>query len=310
MALLRYLCSVLTNLLTMMTRRYITLIATLLLTCLAASAQDADEVVRPIRNILQLQVGGAKVRDTYLTPQLYSGTALGATYERWHAWQDTRWTSQQVVSATFAIAKDRGDHSEAWAGRFGYRYAAHFRWDDVVWQGLTLMAGPYANVQGGFNYNLKLAGGNNPATAQVAVQTGASMAGVWHYQLRGQACSVMLQMQTPLLGYALQPEYGASYYETFYLGTAGNLHHFTSLHNRQDYDFRLTTDMAFSVLPWMKNNANSLRLGAGYHIETMDVNDVVTRFSSFNIIIGLVFDHIKYNRQNTNLLKRQAHEAY
>lgn len=293
-----------------MTRRYITLIATLLLTCLAASAQDTDEVVRPIRNILQLQVGGAKMRDTYLTPQMYSGPALGVTYERWHAWKDMRWTSQQIVSATFAMAKDRGDHSEAWAGRFGYRYAAHFRWEDVMWQGLTLMAGPYANVQGGFNYNLKLAGGNNPATAQVAVQSGASVASVWHYLLRGQACSAMLQMQMPLLGYALQPEYGASYYETFYLETAENLNHFTSLHNRQDLDLRLTTDMAVSVIPWMKNNANRLRLGVGYHIETMDVNDIVTRFSTFDFVIGLVFDHIKYNPQKSNHLTRQAYEAY
>ena len=291
-------------------QKYILLITTLLMACSSATAQEAEGVVRPVRNVMQLHLGDSKVRDTYLTPQLYSGITLGLTYERWHAWKNTRLTSQQIVSAMMSMGDDRGQHSEAWAFRVGYRYAAHYRWDDVFWSGLTLMAGPYANVQGGGNYNLKMAAANNPATAQVAVQMGASVAGVWHYRLRGQACSAMLQMQTPLLGYALQPEYGASYYETFYLGTAGNLHHFTSLHNRQDYDFRLTTDMAFSVLPWMKNNANSLRLGAGYHIETMDVNDVVTRFSSFNIIIGLVFDHIKYNRQNTNLLKRQAHEAY
>ena len=172
------------------------------------------------------------------------------------------------------------------------------------------MAGPYANMQGGFNYNLKMAGSNNPATAQVAVQMGASMAGVWHYELGGQACSAMLQMQMPLLGYALQPEYGASYFEAFYLKSSENLNHLTSLHNRQDLDVRLTTDLAVSVLPWSRDNANSLRLGLGYHIETMDVNEVVTRFSTFDFIIGLVFDHIKYNRQKTNLLKRQAYEAY
>ena len=291
-------------------KSFILLTSALLLSDFSVHAQDEDETVRPVRNVLQLHLGEAKVRDTFLTPQLYSGPSLGIGYERWHAWKDMRWTSQQMVSATMAFGEDRGAHSEAWSGRFGYLYAAHFRWDDVFWPGLTLMAGPYAKMHGGFNYNLKLAGANNPATAHVAVQTGASVAGVWHYQLRRQACSAMLQMQVPLIGYALQPEYGASYYETFYLETAGNQHHFTSLHNRQDLDLRLTTDMAVSVIPWMKDNANSLRLGVGYHIETMDVNEVVTRFSTFDFIIGLVFDHIKFNRQNTNLLNRQAHEAY
>lgn len=291
-------------------RNKIVLLLSLLWMVPLAYAQELDEVVRPIRNILQLQLGEAKVRDTYLTPQLYSGPELGVNYERWHAWKDTRWASQQVVSATMAMAEDRGAHSETWAGRFGYRYAAHYRWDDVFVSGLTLMTGPYANMEAGFNYNLKMGGSNNPATAQVAVQAGASVAGVWHYRMQGQACSAMLQMQMPLLGYALQPEYGASYYESFLLKSDKNLHHFTSLHNRQDYDFRLTTDLAVSALPWCKNNANSLRLGVGYHIETMDVNEIVTRFSSFDLIIGLVFDHIKYNRQNTNLLKRQVYEAY
>lgn len=277
---------------------------------MARAQEDADKVVRPVRNILQLQMGEAQVRDTYLTPQLYSGPALGVSYERWHAWKNISWVSQQVVSAKFAMAEDRGKHSEAWAGRFGYSYAAHHRWDDVIWSGLTLMTGPYATVHGGFNYNLKLAGANNPATAQVAVQAGASVAGVWHYKLRGQACSAMLQMQMPLMGFALQPEYGASYYETFYLENSDNTTHFTSLHNRQDFDFRLTTDLALSALPRMRNNGNSLRLGVAYHIETMDVNDVVTRFSSLDFVIGMVFDVIKYKRQNSNLLTRQAHEAY
>lgn len=291
-------------------KRYILFVLFTLLPAIIIAQEISDEVVRPITNVLQLQVGSVSARDTYLTPQLYSGINFGVQYERWHVWKNPQWVSEQAVVARFGMPEDRGGHSSEWVGRFGYRYAAHHRWERVFWEPLTLMAGAFAGVEGGFDYNLKMAGANNPATAKLAVNTGASAAAIWHYTILGKPCSAMLLMQLPLLGYALQPEYGASYYETFYLETAGNVHHFTSLHNRQDFDVRLTTDMAISAIPWMKNNGNRMRFGVGYHIETMDVNEVVTRYSTCEFIVGLVFDVLKYNRQRTNLLKCQAYEAY
>lgn len=298
------------QLLSTMHRKLFILSCLLCISCLITHAQEVEEAVRPVKNAIELKLGRGSARDTYLTPQLYSGLNLGAEYERWHAWKNPRWTSQQRLSAHFGMLEDKGHHSEEWVGRFGYRYAAHYRWDHLWLEPLTLLVGAFAGVEAGFDYNLKLAGGNNPATAKVAANMGLSAAGVWHYQLRGQACSAMLQLQLPLMGYALQPEYGASYYETFYLETAGHAHHFTSLHNRQDLDVRLTTDVAISAIPWMRHNGNSLRLGMGYRIETMDINQVVTRYSSFDFVIGLVFETLKYNRQKSDLLKRPAHEAY
>lgn len=290
-------------------RKYIIILLSML-TATFVIAQETEEAVRPVTNVVQLQIGGVSARDTYLTPQLYSGMSWGVQYERWHAWKQPQWVSEQVVSARFGMPEDRGGHSEEWVGRFGYRYAAHYRWEHMIWQPLTVIAGVFAGMEGGFDYNLKLAGGNNPATAKLAMNMGASAAAVWHYRLAGKRCSAMLHAQLPLVGYALQPEYGASYYETFYLQTAGNASHFTSLHNRQDLDLRLTTDVAVSAIPWMKKNANSVRLGIGYHIETMDVNEVVTRYSVCEAIVGIVFDVIKYNRQKTNLLNRPVYEAY
>lgn len=291
-------------------KKYLLLLCALLSVYIAVAQETDDEAPRPITNVLQLQLGNVSARDTYITPQLYSGINLGVQYERWHAWKNPQWVSEQTVVARFGMPEDRGGHSSEWVGRFGYRYAAHHRWEQVLWEPLTLMAGAFAGVEGGFDYNLKMAGSNNPATAKIAVNTGISAVAVWHYYIARKTSSAMLQLQIPLFGYALQPEYGASYYETFYLGTAGNAHHFTSLHNRQDFDVRLTTDLALSTIPWIENNGNSVRLGFGYHIETMDVNKVVSRYSTCEFIIGLVFEHLKYNRQKTNLLKRQAYEAY
>lgn len=293
-----------------MTKIRIFLAFALLISHFKVQAQETEEPVRPVTNVLQLQLGLGHARDTYLTPQLYGGLNYSVQYDRWHAWKQQPWVSLQTVTAQFGILEDDGKHSEEWVGRFRYRYGAHYRWDHFYWDQLTVMAGAFAGMEAGFDYNLKLASANNPATAKVAVNTGLSAASIWHYSLKSKPCSAMLLIQLPLMGYALQPEYGASYYETFYLGTAGNAHHFTSLHNRQDLDLRLTTDLALSTLPFARNNGNSLRVGMGYHIETMNVNQVVTRYSSLEMIVGLVFEHLKYNRQKSNLLKRQAYEAY
>ena len=286
------------------------MLVTALLSFANVMAQEEEEVARPVTNALELQLGSAGARDTYLTPQLYSGLNLGLRYDRWHAWKQPRWVSQQSLTAHFGMLEDAGKHSEEWVGRFGYRYAAHYRWNHLWCEPLTVMIGAFSGIEAGFDYNLKLAGGNNPATAKLAVNTGLSAVGIWHYSLFGKGCSAMLQVQLPLMGYAVQPEYGASYYETFYLDTEDNELCFTSLHNRQDLDVRLTTDLALAAIPWMRNNGNSLRVGIGYQIQTMDVNKVVTRYSSFDFVIGLVFEHLKYNRQKSNLLKRQANEAY
>lgn len=286
------------------------ILVTTLLSFATVVAQEEEEVARPVTNALELQLGSASARDTYLTPLLYSGANLGLRYDRWHAWKQPQWVSQQSLTAHFGFLEDAGKHSEEWVGRFRYRYAAHYRWEHLWCEPLTVMLGAFSGIEGGFDYNLKLAGGNNPATAKVAMNTGLSAVGIWHYSIRGKGCSAMLQMQLPLMGLALQPEYGASYYETFYLNTEDDVMCFTSLHNRQDLEVRLTTDLALAAIPWMKENGNSLRVGVGYQIQTMDVNKVVTRYSSFDFVIGLVFEHLKYNRQKSNLLKRQANEAY
>ena len=286
------------------------ILATTLLSFATIVAQEDEELARPVTNVLELQLGSASARDTYLTPQLYSGMNLGLRYDRWHAWKQPQWVSLQSMTAHFGMLEDAGKHSEEWVGRFTYRYAAHCRWNHLWCEPLTVMVGAFSGIEVGFDYNLKMASANNPATAKLAMNTGLSAAGIWHYNLRGKGCSAMLQMQLPLIGFALQPEYGASYYETFYLNTEEDAMCFTSLHNRQDLEVRLTTDLALAAIPWMKDNGNSLRVGVGYQIQTMDVNRVVTRYSSFDFVIGLVFEHLKYNRQKSNLLKRQANEAY
>jgi hypothetical protein len=171
--------------------------------------------------------------------------------------------------------------------------------------------GPYAGIDLGFDYNLKIASSNNPATARVTTNLGAAGAVCYRFQSQSaQGMRVMLQAHAPLLGMGFCPEYGASYYETFYLDSSSETFHFTSLHNQQDLDVQLAVDFPLAVIPWFRRFDSVLRLGGSYHIETMDINDITTRYSSFEFVIGWVYQYLPFSRRKASLLKRSPYDAY
>jgi len=250
---------------------------------------------QPVHSSLALGMGQGKVRDTYLTNLIYSGTALDIRYERQRAMANCVWDNHQWIDADLMYgAEDKSSNSSMHAGRFRYRYAMHrqvFNYSSIV----SASLGMYAGTDLGFNYNLKMASSNNPATVRATLNSGISAKVRYNYVLRRQRCRFDLQLQTPLLGAALMPEYGASYYETFYLDHTDKDVHFTSLHNQQDLDVRLTTEIPFSVIPHMTRFGTSLRLGMAYHIETMDINHIITRQSTFQFVLGWTWHYYPIN---------------
>ena len=281
-------------------------------------------MARPITSILSLHVGQGKVRDTYLTPLLYTGTSLGIEAQRWRLHSNLRWASWQQADLAYALASDHGDDSDAQAGRLRYRYgalrsfASPYSFPDEEGRAVadrrgawTFYVGPYIGIDVGFNYNTMMASGNNPATARLSADVGAAAAVAYRFQNpRAHGLSVMLQAHGPLAGFGFMPEYGASYYETFYLGHSDGSFHFTSLHNQQDLDLQLSADVPLALIPWLRRCDTVLRLGGAYRIETMDVNHLVTRFSSFDFVIGWVIQTLPYSRRKSSLLNRPAYEAY
>lgn len=256
---------------------------------------------RPVTSSIEVHLGSASVRNTYLTPLLYSGQDLGLSYERARRWKNLDWMSLQTLSGQFTMGEDKGAHSENWSGRLRYHYASHYVWDCYFF---TLMAGPYAGAEVGFDYNLKMASGNNPATARLALNIGLSLMSTTRYRFFGRLSKAYALLQAPLMGYALMPEYGASYYESFYLGNVKHLHHFTSLHNQQDLDLRFITD-----IPLLPTRGGDLRIGLAYHIETMKIQHTTTRFSAVEAIVGWSFQCIPYNSHNS-LKQYIRDEAY
>jgi hypothetical protein len=280
-----------------------------------------DELPRPVTNILSLRIGQGRMRDTYLTPLLYTGSSISLEGQRWRMLRNLDWTSWQFADIAFSTGEDHGHDSEAWAGRLRYRYGILRRWSDSL-DPLTLdirpasspwsfYLGPYAGIDLGFDYNLKIASSNNPATARVTTNLGAAGAVCYRFQSQSaQGMRVMLQAHAPLLGMGFCPEYGASYYETFYLDSSSETFHFTSLHNQQDLDVQLAVDFPLAVIPWFRRFDSVLRLGGSYHIETMDINDITTRYSSFEFVIGWVYQYLPFSRRKASLLKRSPYDAY
>ena len=273
-----------------MMKRLIAIIVALIACSDLAMAQD-----RPVQSVLTADFGGSAVRNTYLAPLLYEGTQIGVRYERWRTMRSFSWTNQQIIDVEVADGdSENGKHSTTWSGRAMYRYAMHRDVSYLLGSRLTnlrLLLGPYAGIESGFDYNLKIAGSNNPGTVRLVGNTGISLAAKYGYSIMGKPCTVNFQAQMPLIGVAFMPEFGASYYETFLIESDNNVH-FTSLHNEQDLDLRLSTDIPLAVIPGLKKLKTVVRLGAYYHIETMDINSIVNRYSTIGFSIGWTWKYL------------------
>lgn len=267
-----------------------------------------NDDLRPVKVALTAEIGRSAARNTYLAPLLYNGTSLSVRYERWRTMRSGMWINQQIIDADFASGdSENGKLSSMYSGRGMYRYAMHREIKNErikelknetrnlkpeTPHGLSLLLGGFAGLDGGFDYNLKTAGGNNPAAARIVGNLGASAVANYGYRIKDKDCSVSLQVQMPLFGVAFMPEYGASYYETFLLDNTDNNVHFTSLHNQQDLDVRLTTDIPLSVIPCFKKLKTVIRVGGYYHIETMDINHIVERYSTVGLCVGWTWRYL------------------
>lgn len=270
---------------------------------------QGDEAARPVTSSLSLLLGQGQVRNTYLTPLLYSGADLTIQGQRWRLQRNLQWVNWQQAQASLLLATDRGDHSDDLSGRFSYRYGVLHRWQGLAGLPFSFYVGPYAGADLGFDYNLKMASSNNPATARITANLGAAGALSYRFQQpRAQGLKVTLQAHAPLLGMAFMPEYGASYYETFYLNTTQGNAHLTSLHNQQDLDLQLVADVPLAIVPWFRRYDSVLRVGASYHIETMDVNHTTTRYSRFGLVLGWVYEYLPFSRRKASLLNRPVYE--
>ena len=277
--------------------------------------EEGGIALQPVISGVTLGIGHGQSRDTYLTPLMYEGTTLTYHYDRMRLYQRSGikgLNHLQTVDVDLMKGEIPSGLASAWSGRLRYRYAGQWMWsfggrDHAPVQ---YFIGPCVGSDLGFNYNLKLANGNNPATVRFTTNAFVSTGVIAHYKIRQQPCDINLLVQAPLIGVTYMPDYGGSYYETFQLNTLDDVEHFTSLHNQQDLDFRLTTDIPMYVIRWLRGWDATVRLGFAYHIETMRINHITTRFSTCEFVFGWSYQYLPLSRRKVKQYNLKTDYAY
>lgn len=243
--------------------RHILLLCAVLMSCLAASAQeyavDTDSHPVSVKRDWLFGAGYGAIYDSYLSPLDYTGPSVSIDMqnERSARWND-RVTSLARFDLSGTYATNPGGNGHFYDGQldvaFGWVYNWKHRYDRI--RCLTLGLGGMADFSGGGTYSTR--NGNNPAQGRAAV--GVSPVLRARYDFRGvfarlRPWSVQAQLELPLVGVMFSPQYGQSYYELFELG-------------QYDHNVRLT----------YPGNAPSARLQAALHVPVSLNTDFVVGY--------------------------------
>lgn len=223
-------------------------------------------------------VGTANIFDTYLSPQEYKGIDFRISREsmRMTRLMDGNVSRQTFFQADVAYTHNRVDNNNtlAFLANWNYGWHYHFRLTD----NFKLLAGPMADLNGGFVYNMR--NGNNPAQARAYVNLDASGMAIWDLRIGRYPLTLRYQLNVPVAGVMFSPHYGESYYEIFSLGNSGGVIKFTSLHNQPSLRQMLTADFPVSRV--------RMRLAYLWDAQQARVNGLKMHAYSHVFMVGVV----------------------
>ena len=255
-----------------------------------ASAQDAP-VERPVLSAYTLEVGGAQLAETYLSPLKYSGWSSALSYERMQAmrFNPNRW----VIRLRGRLSLDRtlnpAHNATMWGLGLDLGWGMMHRWP--VAPRWTVMAGGSTDIDAGVLYNAR--NSNNPAAAKVSWTVNASAAAVFNSRIGRVPICARYQAELPLTGIFFSPEYGELYYE-IYLGNHKGLvrgawpGNFFRLDNLATLDFRF--------------GRTTLRTGYRCMIFSSKASHIVTRRITHSFVIGVTSEWLSLSAKGTKNL--------
>lgn len=220
-------------------------------------------------------IGRQKVLDTYLTPLQYAGPELSIARE---TIRKTRFNWNMSVQNFFRINAAAVEKSgyRMYTGLVNWNYGMHYQ--IPINDKFKILAGGLADMNAGFVYNPR--NSNNPASAKAFVDIDLSAMAIYKLRIRDYNMTLRYQANLPVLGTMFSPEYGASYYEMFYLGYRNNIINFTSVHNHLSLRQMFTIDFPFRYV--------LMRAGYYWEIEQSHVNNLKTHTYSHSFMIGFV----------------------
>jgi hypothetical protein len=260
----------------------------LFLFCTGTLFSQKEEPLRTIVSATTIGVGGADILDTYLTPLDYNGISLELRNERMQIAKrgNGNRINQQFVWGNFSSSSNKAQNGMIIAGFFGYSWGT--LWKKSLMPNLTVAGGGYVSGETGFVYNLR--NGNNPASARLSVNGGATGLAMYKFNIGKMPITARLQTSLPFIGCFFSPNYEQSYYEIFTLGNWNDTFHFASFHDQFNMDNILSFDIPVSSI--------GLRVGYMNSIRNTNVNNIKNRNTGNYFIIGFYKTFYPYSKKN------------
>ena len=233
--------------------------------------------LRPVASAFTFEIGRQSALDTYLTPIRYWGLDVALGYERLRAasFAPEKWFTRHNVLVNYATMSNQSGSGSMMSLYLDYSFAMLRRWR--LLDGLWVAGGGEAALTLGGLYNLR--NSNNPATAKLAVDLGATAMASYHLRLGRLPLTFRYQVSLPVIGTYFSPAFGQSYYEMFYIGNRSGIVQFGAWHNRVDLRNYLSVDLHLGKM--------ALRLGYRQLMRTTHVNHIDTQVLNHMFVLGI-----------------------
>lgn len=245
----------------------------------ALYAQNDTTAIKPLRPVISaytLEMGGAQLTDTYLSPLRYSGWSASLQYERLQAmkFSPEQWIMQLRAGLTIDGTENPAKNASMWNATLRLEWGMMHRWQ--LPYRLTIALGGSTGIDIGCLYSSR--NGNNPASTKASWT--ANLTAMASCQLKIGKLPITLRYQPtiPIAGIFFSPDYGELYYE-IYLGDDSGLIHPAWWGNYFRMENLLTADLHFGN--------TSLRLGYRGNILSTEVNNINTRISTNSFVLGI-----------------------
>ena len=254
----------------------------LVLQCAVITAQENRVGVlpqNPNERLFQtgLLVGHYGLLDEYMSPNVYTGVALGAVGNRSRMLKrHPDWLFCLNAKCVVGIATGPSGNGRMNAYMGDGRLAFQRVWS--IGPDISLTAGPQLYVKVGGITNMR--NSNNVAQLKLHVAAAATGEAVWRFSIGNYPMALSWEFDLPVLGYGFSPTYGLQYYEIAYLNRLGEASHLVWPGNM----FAMT-HYASVMIP-----AGHLQLKFSYvgDYHSSDIGNVKCRMNENSFLVSLV----------------------
>lgn len=248
----------------------------------ATPVEEGDSVPgsgsRPITQVYGLELGGANISCTYLSPLPYTGSGF-SLYGGWG--KEMKQNPEKLVMAFTAgidlTMAENPAHTARMLGmacRFGWGPSWRHRFD----HGIQMTLGGALDIFGGAQW-LPI-NGNNPVQAMAYAGIDITAGLLWNTHIGRLSVTLADRASLPTLGAFFMQEYGESYYE-IYLGNHSGLAHFGWWGNAFGIDNHFTVSLNFP------RYRRSILLGYRLAVRSFHANHTTTQYVRNAFTIGM-----------------------